>query len=64
MLRDGRDGNRFIITIPGRGYTFVAPVEVPSCQIYAIADFAPAVPFQPTVSRKAVGTNSRFTREN
>jgi len=30
MLRDGRDGNRFIINIPGRGYSFVAPVEVPS----------------------------------
>jgi len=27
-LRDGRDGNRFIINIPGRGYVFVAPVEV------------------------------------
>jgi DNA-binding winged helix-turn-helix (wHTH) protein len=27
MLRDGRDGNRFIINVPGRGYSFVAPVE-------------------------------------
>ena len=27
LLRDGRDGNRFIINIPGRGYRFVAPVE-------------------------------------
>jgi DNA-binding winged helix-turn-helix (wHTH) protein len=27
-LRDGRDGNRFIINIPGRGYRFVAPVTV------------------------------------
>jgi DNA-binding winged helix-turn-helix (wHTH) protein len=27
-LRDGRDGNRFIINIPGRGYRFVAPVLV------------------------------------
>jgi DNA-binding winged helix-turn-helix (wHTH) protein len=27
-LRDGRDGNRFIVNIPGRGYSFVAPVEV------------------------------------
>src|SRR5262249_42545665 len=27
LLRDGRDGNRFIINIPGRGYSFVAPVE-------------------------------------
>src|SRR6516225_644331 len=57
MLRDGQDGNRFIINIPGRGYSFVAAVEVPSCQIHAIADFAPAVPFQPTLSRKTVGTN-------
>jgi len=27
-LRDGRDGNRFIINVPGRGYSFVAPLEV------------------------------------
>jgi DNA-binding winged helix-turn-helix (wHTH) protein len=27
MLRDGRDENRFIINIPGRGYSFVASVE-------------------------------------
>jgi DNA-binding winged helix-turn-helix (wHTH) protein len=27
-LRDGRNGNRFIINIPGRGYKFVAPVAV------------------------------------
>jgi DNA-binding winged helix-turn-helix (wHTH) protein len=28
MLRDGRDGNRFIINMPGRGYCFVASVAV------------------------------------
>jgi DNA-binding winged helix-turn-helix (wHTH) protein len=27
-LRDGRDGNRFIINVPGRGYSFVASVEM------------------------------------
>jgi DNA-binding winged helix-turn-helix (wHTH) protein len=27
-LRDGRDGNRFIINIPGRGYSFVTSVKV------------------------------------
>jgi DNA-binding winged helix-turn-helix (wHTH) protein len=27
-LRDGRDGRRFIINIPGRGYCFVASVAV------------------------------------
>jgi DNA-binding winged helix-turn-helix (wHTH) protein len=26
-LRDGQNGNRFIINIPGRGYCFVAPVD-------------------------------------
>jgi DNA-binding winged helix-turn-helix (wHTH) protein len=28
LLRDGRDGNRFIINIPGRGYRFVASIAV------------------------------------
>jgi DNA-binding winged helix-turn-helix (wHTH) protein len=28
-LRDGRDGNRFIINIPGRAYRFVASIKVP-----------------------------------
>jgi DNA-binding winged helix-turn-helix (wHTH) protein len=27
-LRDGRDGNRFIINTPGRGYRFVASIKV------------------------------------
>jgi DNA-binding winged helix-turn-helix (wHTH) protein len=27
-LRDGRDGNRFIINIPGRGYCFVTPITL------------------------------------
>jgi len=27
-LRDGRDGNRFIINVPGRGYSFVASAAV------------------------------------
>ena len=27
-LRDGREGNRFIINIPGRGYRFVASIKV------------------------------------
>ena len=26
-LRDGRDGNRYIVNIPGRGYCFVAPAK-------------------------------------
>jgi DNA-binding winged helix-turn-helix (wHTH) protein len=27
-LGDGRDCNRFLINIPGRGYRFVAPIKV------------------------------------
>jgi DNA-binding winged helix-turn-helix (wHTH) protein len=27
-LRDGRDGNRFIINVHGRGYSFVAAIEI------------------------------------
>jgi DNA-binding winged helix-turn-helix (wHTH) protein len=27
-LRDGRDGHQFIVNIPGRGYCFVASVDV------------------------------------
>ena len=27
-LRDGRDGNRFIINVPRRGYSFVASVAI------------------------------------
>jgi len=27
-LRDGKDGNRFIVNIPGRGYCFVASVAI------------------------------------
>lgn len=27
-LGDGRDGNRYVVNIPGRGYRFVAPVTV------------------------------------
>jgi len=28
VLGDGRDGNRFLINIPGRGYCFVAPIDM------------------------------------
>jgi len=28
VLRDGREGNRFIVNIPGRGYRFVASIKV------------------------------------
>lgn len=28
ILRDGQDGNRYVVNIPGRGYSFVAPVTI------------------------------------
>src|SRR6266851_2162831 len=27
-LGDGHDGNRYLVNVPGRGYCFVAPVEI------------------------------------
>ena len=32
-LGDGQGGNRYVVTVPGQGYNFVAPV--PACQIVA-----------------------------
>ena len=42
-LRDGRNGNRFFINVPGRGYTFVAPIKVygPTIPSHAISPTAP-----------------------
>src|SRR6516165_2248410 len=49
-LGDGRGGNRFIANIPGRGYTFVAPVT----REHAHADNAwadgPALPDKPSLA--------------
>jgi DNA-binding winged helix-turn-helix (wHTH) protein len=36
-LEDGRDGNRYLVNVPGRGYRFVAPVTV-------VEDPKPAAP--------------------
>src|SRR4051794_14479092 len=44
-LRDGQDGNRFLATISGRGYRFVAPVSVAGAQ--AAATPRPASPGRP-----------------
>jgi DNA-binding winged helix-turn-helix (wHTH) protein len=35
ILRDGRDGNRFIINIPGRSYSFVGSVDYRSAGAYS-----------------------------
>jgi DNA-binding winged helix-turn-helix (wHTH) protein len=43
MLRDGRDGNRFIINIPGRGYSFVASVEASASRRLEPATFEGAL---------------------
>src|SRR5499427_2908899 len=47
-LGDGSDGRRFIVTVPGRGYQFVAPVRA-TCD---------AAPFAPQVALAAKATTS------
>jgi len=51
-LGDGRDGNRFFINIPGRGYRFVAPVTVSGI---SEAAHSPAVPNLPAHVTRLIG---------
>ena len=71
-LRDGRDGNRFLINIPGRGYRFVASIHVsgksaPSHREPIVVERAhnlPA-PITPLIGREAVVAelSAQFSRE-
>src|SRR5262245_47270037 len=51
-LGDGQNGRRYIITVPGRGYRFVAEVSssVPSASSAAEASVAPVVAASPEAS--------------
>ena len=52
-LRDGRDGNRFIINVPGRGYSFVGLVELPSREnrtVFAGPVLAAGASWSPTIA--------------
>jgi DNA-binding winged helix-turn-helix (wHTH) protein len=44
VLRDGRDGNRFIVNQPSRGYSFVAPVTVADSPVRVAPSAAHPVP--------------------
>jgi DNA-binding winged helix-turn-helix (wHTH) protein len=63
-LRDGRDGNRFIINVPGRGYIFVASVEVSGQENRVRTAFA--TPLVPAGSSRAIagGHVSRLPTAN
>jgi hypothetical protein len=39
-LRDGSDGNRYLVNMPGRGYRFVAPITL-------VEDREPTAPIEP-----------------
>src|SRR5438445_2787609 len=41
-LGDGQGGNRFVITVPGRGYNFVAPVRREEASLSAPAPPVPS----------------------
>ncbi len=59
VLRDGRDGNRFIINIPGRGYRFVDDVTTRTSgpmKLVSKAYVTPSSPcrsWQPTAAQEA-----------
>jgi predicted ATPase/DNA-binding winged helix-turn-helix (wHTH) protein len=41
-LGDGQGGNRYVITVPGRGYNFVAPVQREEASLAAPSPLAPS----------------------
>jgi predicted ATPase/DNA-binding winged helix-turn-helix (wHTH) protein len=41
-LGDGHGGNRYVITVPGRGYNFVAPVQREEASLAAPSSLAPS----------------------
>jgi DNA-binding winged helix-turn-helix (wHTH) protein len=52
-LRDGRDGNRFIINVPGRGYSFVGLVEMSAREnrtVFAGPVLAAGASWSPTIA--------------
>jgi DNA-binding winged helix-turn-helix (wHTH) protein len=61
-LRDGRDGNRFIINVPGRGYIFVASVGMSAPEnrtVFLRPRIAAGSSWSPTI---AVGDDSHPVR--
>jgi predicted ATPase/DNA-binding winged helix-turn-helix (wHTH) protein len=56
VLGDGRNGNRYLVNIPGRGYRFVAPVSV------ADGEVSPLPEPQPIVSSSANNLPAQITR--
>ena len=53
-LGDGHDGNRYVVTIPGRGYSFVAPIK--------IAETPRPVPPQPAALARGHNLPAQLTR--
>jgi DNA-binding winged helix-turn-helix (wHTH) protein len=43
VLGDGRNGNRYLVNVPGRGYRFVAPVTVVESEMPALPQLQPIV---------------------
>jgi predicted ATPase/DNA-binding winged helix-turn-helix (wHTH) protein len=55
-LGDGHDGNRYVITVPGRGYNFVAPVRRgQTSQAPPLATVAPAAHNLPAAATRMIG---------
>jgi predicted ATPase/DNA-binding winged helix-turn-helix (wHTH) protein len=56
VLGDGRNGNRYLVNIPGRGYRFVAPVSV------ADGEMPPLPVLQPIVPNAAQNLRAQVTK--
>jgi predicted ATPase/DNA-binding winged helix-turn-helix (wHTH) protein len=56
VLGDGRNGNRYLVNIPGRGYRFVAPVSV------ADGEMSPSAALQPFAPNAAHNLPAQVTK--
>jgi predicted ATPase/DNA-binding winged helix-turn-helix (wHTH) protein len=54
-IRDGQGGNRFIVNVPGRGYSFVAPVAAIKAPTSAILDISGHLDSLPPVATRIIG---------
>ena len=56
-LRDGQSGNRFVVTLPGRGYSFAAPVQtrLPAAESSPSTASGETYDIRPSSSTRMVG---------
>ena len=59
-LRDGRDDNRYLVNMPGRGYRFVAPITLTEDREPSTLKVAPTQPLHDRPGQVTIGRDDRM----